>query len=205
MGREAICHCKWGNEEGDCKVLLESRELILRHGLRRRVSLSSLAGVSVQGGTLVFRVGEDCVELDLGSEVAQRWAKALTSPLPTLAGKLGISPAAKLSVIGEVQSEELKKAIAEGSTAQGKDVDLTLICVDSQTAVDHTLAQWFKGNTSSGPLWIVFPKGASSEVKESAVRELLRRRGFIDTKIASVSTKLTAIRFNKSKGQISVP
>jgi hypothetical protein len=45
MGREATCHCKWGDEEGDCKVLLETGELILRLGIRRRVPLSSLAGV----------------------------------------------------------------------------------------------------------------------------------------------------------------
>jgi hypothetical protein len=66
--------------------------------------------------------------------------------------------------------------------------------------MDHALAQWFKSNSSGNPLWIVFPKGATSEVKESALRELLRSRGFMDTKVASVSAKLTGIRFNKSKG-----
>jgi hypothetical protein len=32
-------------------------------------------------------------------------------------------------------------------------------------------------------------------VKESAVRMLLRSQGFIDTKVASVSADLTALRF----------
>ena len=200
MGREATCHCKWGDEEGDCKVLLEPGELILRLGIRRRVPLSSLAGVSTRGGKLVFRVGQDPVELRLGSEVAQRWAKAIATPLPSLASKLGISRTTKLLVLGNIESEELKAAIAEAGAVEGSEANLVLICASSRSELDHSLAQWFKGKTCSGPLWIVHPKGAQSEVKGSALRELLRSRGFIDTKIASVSAKLTAIRFNKSKG-----
>ncbi len=34
-----------GDGEGDCKVLLESGELIVRLGIRRRVPFTSLAGV----------------------------------------------------------------------------------------------------------------------------------------------------------------
>jgi hypothetical protein len=200
MGREATCHCKWGDEEGDCKVLLESGELVLRLGLRRRVPLSALAGVSTRGGKLVFRVGQDPVELRLGPEVAQRWAKAIATPLPSLASKLGISRTTKLLVLGNIESEELKAAIAEAGAVEGSEANLVLICASSRSELDHSLAQWFKGKTCSGPLWIVHPKGAQSEVKGSALRELLRSRGFIDTKIASVSAKLTAIRFNKSKG-----
>jgi hypothetical protein len=199
MGREATCHCKWGDEEGDCKVLLESGELILRLGLRRRVPLSSLAGISTHGDKLVFHVGQDPVELRLGPEVAQRWAKAIATPLPSLATKLGISRATKLLVTGKIESDELKDAVAEAGVVGGREANLTLICASSRREMDHALAQWFKGDTSSGPLWIVFPKGASSDVKESVLRELLRSRGFMDTKVASVSAKLTAIRFNKSK------
>jgi hypothetical protein len=195
MGREATCRCKWGAEEADCKVLLEGRELILRSGMRRRVSVSSMAGVAARGNKLVFHVGNDHVELGLGSEAAQRWAKAIVSPPPSLASKLGISATTRLSVIGEVESEELKAAIAEAMVAQGREVDLTLICLSTQSEVDQYLAR----GTLSGPLWIVYPKGASSEVKESDLRGLLRSRGLIDTKIAAVSAKHTAIRFAKRK------
>lgn len=199
MGREATCHCKWGDEEGDCKVLLESGELILRLGLRRRVPISSLAGVSTHGDKLVFRVGQDPVELHLGPDVAQRWAKAIATPLPSLATKLGISRATKLLVLGKIDSKELEAAVAEAATEGGGKANLTLICASSRLEIENALARWFQGDTSSGPLWLVFPKGARSEVKESELRELLRGRGFMDTKVASVSAKLTAIRFNKSK------
>jgi hypothetical protein len=200
MGREATCHCKWGDEEGNCKVLLESGELIVRLGIRRRVPISSLAAVSAHGDKLVFRVGQDPVELRLGSEVAQRWAKAIATPLPSLASKLGISRATELLVIGNIESEELKAAVAEAGAADGREANLILICAGSQSEMDHNLAQYFEDKTCSGPLWIVYPKGPSSEVKEPALRELLRNRGFTDTKVASVSAKLTAVRFNKSQG-----
>lgn len=199
MGREATCHCKWGDEEGDCKVLLEGPELILRLGIRRRVPLSSLAGVSARGGKLTFCVGQDSVELHLGPELAQRWAKAIATPLPSLSSKLGISRTTKLLVFGDIQSEELSAAVARAGAVDGREANLILICASSRSEIDHSLAQYFKGNTCSGPLWIVYPKGPGSEVKESLLRELLRSRGFTDTKIASVSTKLTATRFNKRK------
>lgn len=200
MGREATCHCKWGDEEADCKVLLEGSELILRLGIRRRVPVSSLVGVSVRGGKLAFRVGPDSVELRLGPDVAQRWAKAIATPPPSLATKLGISSTTKLHVIGKIESEELNVAVAEAGAIGAREANLSLICGTTQSQMDHALAQWFKGETCSAPLWIVYPKGPKSEVKESALRELLRSRGFIDTKVASVSAKLTAIRFNRSKG-----
>lgn len=180
-------------------MLLESGELIVRLGIRRRVPISSLAAVSAHGDKLVFRAGQDPVELRLGADVAQRWAKAIATPLPNLASKLGISGATKLLVFGNIESEELKAAVAEAGAVGGRDANLVLICAGSQSELDHNLAQCFKEKTCRGPLWIVYPKGPSSEVKELAVRELLRHQGFTDTKVASVSAKLTAIRFNKSK------
>jgi hypothetical protein len=196
MGREATCHCKWGADEGDCKVLLEGRELILRSGIRRRVSLSAMSSVAACGSNLVFTVGQDRVELCLGVEAAQRWAKAIQTPPPSLAGKLGISRTTRLSVVGNIQCEELKEALAEAAPASEKGVDLVLLCVNSQSE----LQQYLTAETYTSPLWIVYPKGANSEVKESGLRDLLRSRGFVDTKVASVSARLTALRFVKRKG-----
>jgi len=195
MGREATCHCKWGGEEGDCKVLLEGRELILRSGLRRRISLSAVSGLAIRGSNLVFTVGHERVELGLGPEAAQRWAKAIQTPAPSLASKLGISRTTRLSVIGDIQSEELMEALSGATPASGKEVDLVLLCVNSQSELQQSLG----AQTYTSPLWIVYPKGANSEVKESDLRDLLRSRGFIDTKVASVSATLTALRFVKRK------
>jgi hypothetical protein len=139
-------------------VLLEGRELILRSGLRRRVSLSAMSGVAARGSKLVFTVGQDHVELGLGPEAAQRWAKAIQAPPPSLASKLGVTRTTRLSVIGDIQSEELKEALAEAAPASGKDVDLVLLCVNSQSE----LHQYLAAGTYTSPLWIVYPKGANS-------------------------------------------
>jgi hypothetical protein len=176
-------------------VLLEGRELILRSGIRRRVSLSAISSVAARGSNLVFTVGQDQVELRLGVDAAHRWAKAIQTPPPSLAGKLGISPATRLSVVGNIESDELKEAVAEAAPASEKEVDLVLLCVNSQSE----LQQCFAAGTYTSPLWVVYPKGVKSEVKESGVRDLLRSRGFIDTKVASVSARLTALRFVKRK------
>jgi hypothetical protein len=195
MGREARCHCKWGEEEGDCKVLLEGSELILRQGIRRRVPVSSMVGVAARGGELIFDVDRERVELSLGSEEAQRWAKSLTSPPPSLASKLGITPKTRLLIIGDVESPELKAAISVAAAVGGKEAELVLISVNAQTELDRALEECLP---CSLPLWIVYPKGQG---KESGVRDLLRARGFVDTKVASVSSKLTAMRFNQRKSR----
>ena len=195
MGREATCHCKWGSEEGDCKVLLEGRELILRSGIRRRVALSAISSVAARGANLVFTVGQEKVALCLGVVAAPHWAKAIQAPPLSLAGKLGISRATRLSVVGNIESDELKQAVADAAPASEKEVDLVLFCVNSQSE----LQQCFAARTYTSPLWVVYPKGARSEMKESGVRDFLRSRGFIDTKVASVSARLTALRFVKRK------
>jgi len=108
---------------------------------------------------------------------------------------LGISRNTRLSVVGNIQCEELKEALAEAAPASRKEVDLVLLCVNSQSE----LLQYLAAETYTSPLWIVYPKGANSEVKESGLRDLLRSRGFVDTKVASVSARLTALRFVKRK------
>jgi hypothetical protein len=51
------------------------------------------------------------------------------------------------------------------------------------------------------PIWFVYPKGPGHPLNESAIRALLRANGMMDTKVASVSDKLTAIRFNLRKSE----
>jgi hypothetical protein len=198
MGREATCHCQWGSEAGKCKVLLEGPELILRAGIRRRVPLKALRDVSVRGDSLVFRAEGDQVALHLGAEAAARWVEAIAKPRPTLASKLGISSKTKLLVLGQVpsdvRSEELSEAIAQGSVAGKQEPDLILLCIHQRS----DLALYNKRATHA-PLWIVYPKGAGSGLKESELREFFRGHGLVDTKVASVSAKLTALRFHPRK------
>lgn len=195
MGREATVHCDWAGDSGQCKVLLETTDLIVRGAFRRKVPISSLRDVSVKGDELHFETGGDSVSLALGSELAQRWAKAIAAPPPSLAKKLGISPASRLLVIGDLDCPELNAAIEEASSTTGKDADLVLISVENPHDLELALTRLAKRKTELPPLWIVYPKGTINDFGETSVRETLRGRGFIDTKVASVSSKLTALRF----------
>ncbi len=195
MGREATVHCQWGEEAATCKVLLESQELIIRGDLRRRVSLSSLTDVRVERDQLRFRAGQEVVSLKLGAQLAERWAKAIATPPPSLAKKLGISPASRLRIIGTVASAELEAAIAEAATTDAEDADLIVVQTETRADLVRALAQLPGDRSSIPPVWIVYPKGAGNELNESFVREAFRAQGFIDTKVASVSARLTALRF----------
>ncbi len=197
MGREATVECKWAGESGPCKVLLESHELVVRGALRRRVPIVTLTDVSVKNEELLFRVGADRVSLRLGAPLAERWAKAIATPPPSLARKLGISRASHLLLLGEIDSDELKSAIAEARPVNGKEADLIVAVVKTRDDLDTSLDRLPRRQSGIPPLWIIYPKGSKSEFGESSIREILRKRGFLDTKVASVSPELTALRFIK--------
>jgi hypothetical protein len=196
MGREASCHCVWAGQSGECKVLLETHELIVRGPIRRSVPIASLSRVRVEGEQLFFQAGEDDVVLNLGAKLAQSWANKIAIPPPTLAAKLGISNAAHLALMGEFETEELKSAIAEAGATEGKDANLILALVKTNADLNYTLDR-YAAFADNPPIWIVYPKGAGKPLSESQVRSTLRHEGFIDTKVASVSQTLTALRFIK--------
>jgi hypothetical protein len=195
MGREATAQCRWAQESGPCKVLLETHELIVRGALRRRVPIANIRDISVENEQLNFKVDGDPVSLSLGQELAQRWAKAIAKPPPTLASKLGISPRSHLRILGEIDSEDLQTAIDEAASTGGKAADLILAQVKTPLDLENALTRLPKRPFDLSPLWVVYPKGGSNGFGETSVRETLRRRGFIDTKVASVSSELTALRF----------
>jgi hypothetical protein len=195
MGREATIQCRWANESGLCKVLLETNELVVRGDIRRRVPIAQLTDVLVENEELHFTVDGNPVSFALGTALAQRWAKAIATPPPSLATKLGISAGSRLWLLGEVECEELKTAIDQASSTNGTKADLILASVKTSLDLEDALTRLPKHQSDLPPLWIVYPKGTVHGFGETSVRENLRRRGFIDTKIASVSSALTALRF----------
>ena len=87
MGREAICACDWNGMKAEVKALIEPPELILRGGIRRRVPIAAMKQIKADGGRLHFMFNGEAVALDVGSDVAAKWAKALLTPPPSLAKK----------------------------------------------------------------------------------------------------------------------
>ena len=113
MGREATCACDWGGAKTEVKALLEPPELILRGSLRNRIPIAAMKQIRADGKHLRFTFNGDPVALDLGSDMAVRWAKALTTPPPSLAKKLGITAESIVRMIGTVDDKALEQALSE--------------------------------------------------------------------------------------------
>jgi hypothetical protein len=195
MGREAICNCDWAGNTVEVKALLETGEIILRGAIRKRIPFSGIKSVQAKAGRLCFTVGGEPVQLFLGAAAAAKWASAITTPPPTLSRKLGIQDKTIVRIIGAITDETLCEALAEAAHISAKDAGLIVACVDSPESLHAALrdakAQLLKGV----PIWMVYAKGPGHAINETAIRSLLRENGMIDTKVASVSPKYTALRF----------
>jgi hypothetical protein len=198
MGREVTCDVQWAGESGRAKVLLETQELIVRGAgefARRSVPLASLTQVEARGEMLCFWAGDEAVSIELGAAEAQSWAKKLTTPAPTLAAKLGIGAETHLALIGNFDDGELAAAIGEAASTDSRHPDLVLALIKSTGDLNYALAAHV-GYLSHPPIWIVYQKGTGKPIGETEIRNTLRRVGLMDTKVASVSAALTALRFN---------
>jgi hypothetical protein len=195
MGREAVCTCDWAGEVTEVKALLETGELILRGGIRKHVRFDSMQQIKARDGELGFVVAGEKVQLALGSATATKWAEVITSPPASLSKKLGITGETVVRVIGNVASDELKAALGEAARIFSTDADLIVACVDSPESL-HAGVRIIENDVSQGvPIWVVYAKGPGHALNETAIRSLLRRNGLMDTKVASVSAKFTALRF----------
>jgi hypothetical protein len=199
MGREAVCTCDWAGTVAEVKALLETNELILRGDIRKRVPFSEIKEVRVQSDCLRFIVGGERVELSLGSSVSAKWAAAITGPPPSLSRKLGITNGTVVRTIGNMQDENLKSALAEAARLSARGADLNVACVDTPESLKAALKQARKQLLDSVPIWMVYAKGPGHALNETAIRSLLRDNGLMDTKVASVSSELTALRFSLRK------
>jgi len=197
MGREAVCTCDWAGTVTEVKALLESGELILRGGIRKRVSFAEIKQVTSRNGDLRFTVAGEKVQLVLGPSMSEKWSGVITSPPAPLSRKLGITGETVVRVVGDVESEELKGALAAAARVSSTNVDLIVACVDTLESLHATL-DVVKGDLRSGvPIWMVYAKGPGHALNETAIRSLLRARGLMDAKVASVSSTLTALRFSR--------
>jgi hypothetical protein len=197
MGREARCRCRFDGGEGEVKALLETHELILRGDLRRKFLIGALADVRAEGEDLLFTAAADHIALALGASVAARWAKAIATPPPTLTRKLGIGPKTRVLVVGGIDDPELRTATEAATTNRPAEATFALSQVSDERDLDRAVRQHARLADAKAPLWIVYAKGPASKYGETAVRAAMRARGFVDTKVASVSQRLTAARYSR--------
>jgi hypothetical protein len=203
MGREATCMCEWNGEMARVKALIEPPELILRGEIRRRLPFSQLRQLRAESGALRFKYGSDAVTLKLETKTAENWAKAILTPPPSLARKLGITPESTVWMIGEIDDVELERALAEARRVANKGtaggVDVIVARVNSAAELVRAFKIAVKATSNGVPLWIVYRKGTGHAIGESDVRETGLAAGIVDVKVASVSLTLTGLKFVRRK------
>jgi len=226
MGRETTASVTITDSAGrtlesadDVHVLLESSELILRGPLRRRYALTALREVSATADLLRARAGDECVEIELPPAVARRWAEKIATPPPTLAEKLGLSARHPPLLIGRITDPELRRAITDVAAlptgvdpgessprmprddADGHQPDVSSPVAVAEIDDEDDLETALEELPPAFPLWLVHRKGRGTWIGDSAIRECMRSRGYIDTKIAAVSSARTATRYVERRAQ----
>ena len=66
MGKEAVCHAKFGRESGQGLALLETDELVFRGEFRVSVPLKEITAVAVKDGRLAVEWAGGRLSLELG-------------------------------------------------------------------------------------------------------------------------------------------
>jgi hypothetical protein len=198
MGREAICECTFAGTTTKVKAFLESEELIIRGDIHMRAPLHALHHVRVESESLCFNLDAGPVRLDLGATAAKSWARKIKAQPPSLADKLGIT-GKTVRTIGPISDRALDSALISAARISTRNPDLILSYVDTPESLATTLREAKAQLARSIPIWLVYRKGPGHPLNESAIRTTLRARGLMDTKVASVSAELTALRFNLPK------
>ncbi|HXC95247.1 MAG TPA: hypothetical protein VNU92_06070 [Edaphobacter sp.] len=200
MGREALCECEFAGATAKVKALLETNEIILRGDIRLTAPFHALQKVKVQSECLCFTIDKKPLQLHLGAKTAESWAKKIKTPLPSLADKLGITGKI-VRTIGDVSDRALSTAIASAAEVSARNPHLILARVDTPESLAATLKEAKAQLARSIPIWLIYRKGPGHPLNESHIRSTLRSLGYMDTKVASVSPELTALRFNLSKSR----
>lgn len=195
MGLEAVSELSVNGQTVAVKALLESRELILRGAVKKTLAINDLANPHAAGDQLVFEHEGTAYTLTLPAGQAGKWLKKLTTAPPTLAEKLGVGATHKALVWGRVDDAAVNEALLGAVTADYVEATQAIAIVHTPDELGDALGELTQ-TMSHAPIWIVYPKGAKSTLPESAVRAHLASLGYVDTKVSSVSDKLTAARFS---------
>lgn len=199
MGREAVCTCVWKNQRHRVKAMLEPPELIIRGEIHRRIPFAKIENIRADGDNLRLAFEDDSVCLQLGSAVAAKWAEAMLKPPPSLAKKLGILTGITVCVIGHADASALAAALAEAKAVSKSKGDLILARVDTPADLSAALRKAASQLADGIPIWFIYPKGPGHPLNENMVRSIALATGIVDTKIASVSKELSALRFVKRR------
>jgi hypothetical protein len=204
MGNEVKCRVRFGKQESEGKVLLETSEIIFRGDFRLRIPFATMKSVKVVDGGLQVRTGEGLAIFEVGAGTAEKWREKILHPKSRIE-KLGVRAGSKVTLMGFSKTdreflEEIEKATgAAPKSVKGEVKDAQWIFLKADTIKElaqvSKIAKAMQGATG---LWVVYPKGNAKDSQGITEREVLsagRAAGLKDVKVVGFSPTHTALKF----------
>jgi hypothetical protein len=195
MGNEIVCSVRFGKQESEGKALLETSEVLFRGDFRLKIPFATIKSAKAAKGELRLQTADGLAVFHLGP-AAEKWCDKILHPKSRIE-KLGVKPGAKVSLLGEFDSEFLGEVGAlTKSVSKGKVVaDSEWIFFAAESMPDlaglSKLSKSVKGATA---LWIVYPKG-QKQITENDVLAAGRKAGLKDVKVVGFSPTHTSLKF----------
>jgi len=184
-----------GGQKVNCKADFASDHVTFSGGRRGEVPYTKVQVLGTAKGVLRLRVDGALMDFPLGAKV-DRVAAKIRKP-PTLMEKLGVHSGLKVAAVNveaKAFTVELAKAAPEAIRGEpARPVDLLFLGVRGRDELER-IAGAARHVKPDGGLWVVYPKGRR-DLRESDVLAAGREAGLKDTKVARVSTELTALKF----------
>lgn len=113
-----------------------------------------------------------------------------------LIDKLGVSPGARVSILG-IQDKAFL-SVLQGRTSDisarvRADSDMILLAADDVPALER-LALLRERIVPNGAIWVISRKGREATLRDVEVIEAAKRAGLVDNKVVSFSATHTALR-----------
>ncbi|RXZ71983.1 hypothetical protein [Agromyces albus] len=199
MGRQAKAFWIDAGERTAVTLHLESDALEVSGGRRAKVPRSEFRHIGSADGVVEFEAGGDRFRFELG-DAASAWAKALATPAPTLAEKLGVAHGETVAVRGELPMIELTDALSDSARVAPWEAAVVVAVVRTETEL-VSLPGWLREcGVGVAPVWIVHGRGrATSAPGDTAVRAVMRAHGFHDTKVSAIGGTWSATRYSPPK------
>ena len=194
MGLESPCTARFNKQSSKGKALLESNFLLFRGDFRLKIPFRSMRSVQASAGTLRITFPDGTAAFDLGPAAA-KWADKILHP-PSLLDKLGVKPAASVSLLGLSDKDflrQLRERTSDISTGKpAPDSDLIFLAAESKSALAR-LRKLRASLRPAGALWVVYPKG-QPHITEANVMAAAKSAGLVDVKVCSFSSTHTALK-----------
>jgi hypothetical protein len=198
MGRQAKATWIDGAHRAEVTLHLEAAGLQVRGGRRADISREALSSIEADDGIVSFEAEGVPFRFELGA-AASAWARALATPAPTLAEKLGTAHGGSVAVHGEIPVSDLETALADAARVPPWEADQLLVTVRSDAELD-ALPVWLRECGATSPVWIVHGKGrASTAPGDAAVRAVMRAAGYRDTKVSAIADTWSATRYSPTR------